>query len=272
MTLRDPRDLNRSSGSLNSINITCEVLYAIQTIEEPTLAKITQEIDRSKSTVYDHLHSLMANNLVVRYDADNPTIRDWACQTPVYHLSSRFVSMSDEFRSHHESGPVVEAELEAVAEAVGETALYAIPEYGQVVHLHQSRPAGGVDLGIGPGSRERFHSTALGKATLSAYAEEDVVGIFDRYGLPAVTGETVTDLEELLSELRSAADRGYAVEEEENVRGVRGVAAPVVTGERVLGAVGVVAPVTRLDDDRLDEAAAAVQRAANVIQISCSVE
>jgi DNA-binding IclR family transcriptional regulator len=96
----------------------------------------------------------------------------------------------------------------------------------------------------------RLHSTASGKAILAFLPDEEAEGLLSDLYLVASTGTTIVTVEALREELRRTRDRGYAVDDMENVPGLRCIAVPVFgPSERVLGAVSVSAPALRFTEE-----------------------
>ena len=83
---------------------------------------------------------------------------------------------------------------------------------------------------------------------LAALPETEVAAMFAGEALPALTKRSVTNLEDLLAELRETRERGYALNTEESEDGVASVAVPILGRKDAPAAALVVsAPVTRLD-------------------------
>ena len=79
------------------------------------------------------------------------------------------------------------------------------------------------------------------------------------------TPQTITDRDELAR----PRERGYSLDDEENLGGIRCVAAPVRDGGDVLGAVSITGPSRRFTLDRLqNEFSEVVQEIANVIELN----
>ncbi len=114
-----------------------------------------------------------------------------------------------------------------------------------------------------PGTRHPVYCTGVGKVLLAWEPEEEVRRFLASIPLLRFTPNTLTDPEALIRELRSVRARGYAVDREERERGVRCVAAPVRDSQgRVVAALSVCAPASRLPRCRLPEIARLVQAAA----------
>jgi DNA-binding IclR family transcriptional regulator len=73
--------------------------------------------------------------------------------------------------------------------------------------------------------------------------------IIDRWGMPALTNRTITDYEELLAELETVREQGYAVNDQEELEGLRAVAIAVNEPDgSVFGTLDISGPPYRLPD------------------------
>ena len=114
-----------------------------------------------------------------------------------------------------------------------------------------------------------LQSTALGKAILAHTPRERVEQILDQHGLPQITENTITDRQELLDELEAVRERGFAIDDEERISGIWCIGAPIKSDDRVLGAVSVSGPTSRMKNERLnDEVANMMRSTANVIEVN----
>jgi DNA-binding IclR family transcriptional regulator len=96
--------------------------------------------------------------------------------------------------------------------------------------------------------------TAVGKAQLAFLTPADVERLYPDPALTVLTERSIKTRDALMTELKKIIDRGYAVENEETEADVRGIAVAVKDfSKRVIGAIGVMAPASRLTDDRLEK-------------------
>ena len=86
-----------------------------------------------------------------------------------------------------------------------------------------------------------LHCTSIGKAILSAVDPSQRDALL-RPPLAARTERTITNRTVLLKEIQTIAGRGYAIDDEENERDVRCVAAPVAGSRGLYGALSISAP------------------------------
>lgn len=90
------------------------------------------------------------------------------------------------------------------------------------------------------GMQMPLHATAIGKAILSGFGDDQLSAFAARMGLAARTEHTVTDLDSLRAELAQVRAQGFAVNEEEHEANVRCLAAPVRDSRgAVIGGVGI---------------------------------
>jgi len=109
-----------------------------------------------------------------------------------------------------------------------------------------------------------------GKAILARLSLERVNEIFDRYGLPAATDQTITDRDDLFSELERIAERGYAINRAEHISGLNSLSVPITSGEDdLLGALGVIGPSHRLNNEPYErEVSDHLLEAANELELN----
>lgn len=91
-------------------------------------------------------------------------------------------------------------------------------------------------------------------------------------GLPRVTEHTITDEEELFDELETIRDRGIAFNHQEMIHGLVAVGAPIKDQDgNVPGALSVVGPTSRMDEDRFRrELPDMIMRSVNIIEVNSS--
>ncbi|WP_273837365.1 IclR family transcriptional regulator [Halococcus sp. PRR34] len=246
----------KDTNLLNSVGLACDVLDALCELGSAGVTELADEIGCSKSTAHRQLRTLHSKEYLIKNGGQ-------------YQLGLKYIDMATRVRGQIDNYDVIRKEIESLAEETGETAQFATKEHGWVVYLYKTYGKNGVQTSSNVGTREYFHSTSLGKVMM-AYMSNDRVGkIIDRHGLPVKTENTVPDRESLLEDLKKIRDRGYAIDDEENVIGLRCVAAPVIQDNRIMGAVSVSGPSRRMKGDRLNqEIPNVVTRTANIIELN----
>jgi DNA-binding IclR family transcriptional regulator len=235
---------------------TLELIAALKSLDRAGVTELAEHLDVSKSVVHNHLSTLEEHDYVVRGEGG-------------YSLGLRFLEMGGYRRNGMTLYRTGKPEVDALAEETGELVNIAVEEHGQCVYLYRSRGAQSVQLNIHAGERAPMNNTALGKSMLAFMNDERVDRILEERPLPSATQHSVTDPDELREELAETRDRGYAIDDEERLEGLRCVAAPIMQDGNVLGSISVSAPTSRLKGDRLTETIPdKVVSAANVIELN----
>lgn len=215
------------------------------------------ELDRSKGTIHSHLVTLVENDYLTKKGTD-------------YRLSLRHIELGESVKDRLGVHSVVKNELDDLAAECGELAQFATEEHGMIVYLYKARGKKAVESASSIGKREYPHCIALGKAIMSEFSRERVDEIIEQNGFPASTQQTITNRADLLDELESIRERGYAIDNEEKIEGLKCIAAPVTSSDgEVLGAVSVSGPSGRMMGERFTETIPQkVTRSANIIKIN----
>ena len=104
------------------------------------------------------------------------------------------------------------------------------------------------------GREEKIYCTSTGKVILAFLPDETQERIINSIELLPLTDKTITSKDVLREQLKEIKVDGYALDNEENVVGVRGLAAPVwdYNGE-VNCCVGISVPAMRLEENKFPE-------------------
>ncbi len=104
------------------------------------------------------------------------------------------------------------------------------------------------------GLRRSLATGSLGKAILSTYPPAMLGAYLSRHGLGAFTSRSITDPKAYVAELERVREQGFALDQEELIRGVCGVAAPIADGDGpAVGGIAIAFPATRFDPEKVRE-------------------
>jgi DNA-binding IclR family transcriptional regulator len=204
-----------------------------------SLTEIAETVEIGKSTAHNHLHTLTEENFLVREGRQ-------------YHVGLGFLQLGEYARNRRESYRPTKLQVYRLAESTNEEANFAIAENGFMFSIEyvmgdpnpMNPEAGSRFLEIG--SKFHMHNSAPGKAVLSELPAEDVERVLELRGLPATTERTSTERNELIDELETIREQGYATNDEELQRGFRSIGAPVHCPDgTVLGSLSIGGPAYR---------------------------
>ena len=245
-------------GEVKSLETTFRIIEGIEALDGAGVTEIAKTVGVAKSTVYDHLSTLEANNFLVR-EPDG-----------TYRVGLRFLDHGGRARSRLDLYQTAPPEVRKLASETGELVNLVVEENGLGVYIDYAKGEDAVSLDTYLGKREHLHSTAFGKAMLAHMSPSQVDAVIERYGLPAETERTISSREALEDRLDTVSKNGFAVDNEERLERLCCVAAPIKSDDgTIVGAVSISGPTGRLDEDRLrNELADAVMRTANIIEIN----
>ena len=232
----------RPEDGIRSVGRTFDIIETIQTLGGARISEIADELDVAKSTVHRHLGTLLRREYVTR-EGDE------------FQLSLKFLDLGEYSRACHDEYLFAEPKVDELAAQTEERVQFLVEEHGYGVYVFRSLGSHAVRTDPGLGKRVPLHTTAAGKAILANYPEAKVREIVERRGLDAVTDHTITRFADLQEELESIRERGFAVNNEENVKGLRAVGVPIrkQPGNHVIGALSVSGPSHRMKAEWFSE-------------------
>jgi IclR family KDG regulon transcriptional repressor len=178
-------------------------------------------------------------------------------KTRNYSLGLKLVELGNLLLNQLDLRKEAEPSLRDLAERTKETVHMVFLDRGEIVYIDKvelDHNPSGLRMASRVGLRNPAHSSAVGKVLLSHLPEEELNLLIKEKGLPKRTENTITDLIQLKDHLKAVRTQGYAVDDEENERGIRCVAAPVYneTG-RAVAAISISGPAFRITKKVIQE-------------------
>ena len=115
------------------------------------------------------------------------------------------------------------------------------------------------------GSTIPMFAGAVGKVFLASMDEDQAAKIVRSKGLPRFTENSIVDAKLYLKELMIVREKGYAVDDEEYILGVRAVASPLMGLGQLRSAIWAVGFKASLDEKKMNTLAAETYKAAQNI-------
>ena len=106
---------------------------------------------------------------------------------------------------------------------------------------------------------------AVGKVFLASMEPEEARKIIRKKGLTRFTSNTIIDPELYFQELREVREKGYALDDEEYILGVRAVASPIMGPGQLMSAIWVVGFKASLDEEKMKALVQETKQAAEAI-------
>ncbi len=221
------------------------VLKALDILElldsEPGLGvtEISGRLEMEKSTAFRLLNSLMLRGYVRK----DPESHRYSNGFRLFEMGNNVVR---NMGLKEQAFPF----LQELSRRTGEAVNLAIRDGKDVVYLDKIESQATIKVDLHVGKRMPMYCTGLGKALLAFMDPEEVKGLYPDETFERFTQNTHRNLSSLMKELKRIRKQGFAWDNEEYVRDILCIAAPVFgTGGDVVAALSVALPKFRYDSD-----------------------
>ncbi|MCP4425548.1 MAG: IclR family transcriptional regulator [Chloroflexi bacterium] len=207
-----------------------------------SLTEIKNAAGLNKTTVFRIVSTLESAGYLER----DPQTKRYRPGLKVLQLGFTAIS-SLEFRQ------IARPYLIRLSQEVGRTVSLSVLDGMEVVYIDRVRVRQVFGVVLGLGSRIPSHCASLGKAMLAHLPPDNLANRLDTADLRAYTPHTLTDRVALEADLRQVRERGYAINDEEWVLGLRSTAAPILDNNGVtVGAINVSVSVSEVSRKELE--------------------
>ena len=255
-------ELSSEGGTL--VNSVIKALHILEGFtlsqQELTLSQISRQQGLPKSTALNLIRTLEASGYLLH-----------TSNSQTYRLGYKVMELSYHLRS---SMPIIQVAtpfLEELQIKTEENIYLTSHLDGQVFYLKGLHPSIRIGNYSVAGKRLPMHCTGCGKAMLAYLPEEELEAVIQRWGLPAITKNTITSRQRLDKDLELTRSRGYALDREEETLGVRCIAMPILDGSGYpAGAISISGTTISIRDELLNDYAKMLSRVCNVLASNAS--
>ncbi|HZP96388.1 MAG TPA: IclR family transcriptional regulator [Candidatus Limnocylindria bacterium] len=205
-----------------------------------SLGRVAQRAGLSKPTVHRLLASLAHRQMVIQNAA-----------TGDYMLGPGSLGIADAvMRGVAGLGVFLGPVLDHLGDVTGETVAVYVRAGLERICIGQVPSTQPVRYTAHVGAAYPLHAGSMGKLLLAYGGDAELRELLDRLPLQALTKATITDRARLEDELAQIRRRGYATSRGERAAGVASMSAPIFAADgRILAAIGIIGPDTRLTDE-----------------------
>lgn len=248
---------DRSPRRVQSVDTALQIVELLEARDGAGVTEIANGLGLAKGTVHTQLSTLREHGFVAKSGDD-------------YQLGLRFLELGENAKDRLSIPDVAKTELDKLAEETDTRTQLIVEENGMAIVVYLSRGPNAILPPTDVGYREYLHCIASGKALMAHLPTERVESIIARHGLVERTDATITDREALFDALAEVRDRGFALNDEEKLRGLRAVGAPIIGQDgRPIGAISVSDTTRNMSDRRFrEEFPDRLMSAANVIEVN----
>lgn len=180
-----------------------------------------------------------------------------------YFVGPRLHSIAQAHRNSVNLNTMSEGFLRNLLEETGETVFLGVLDEASVVVINRLDSPQPLRMAAELGTREPANRTALGKVMLAHLPDEDLarkLALLNFENAPPTAAQNVDEFQERLEETRN---RGWALDDEEHIAGVRCVACGIRNADgQMISAISVSGPASRLTDERIGAIVPVIRAAA----------
>ena len=227
-----------NSRSIKTVHTITGILETIRELDGAKPDEIAERQNLARSTVYDYLATLRKERFVIKEDGK-------------YHLGLRFLEYGTDAKHRYDDViRIIQPTLDHLANTTDGLASLYTEEHGQAICLDYSEGDRAVITVEELGRSIPLHTISTGKVFLAYKSEDAVDNYIDEQGLASLTEETITNRTELKKELEDVRDRGFAVNNEETIRGLYAVACPIEYDREVIASLALSGPSEWLSEKK----------------------
>ena len=205
------------------------------------VTELAEHVGMQKGSVHHHLSTMQEYGYVVKEGGK-------------YRLGAEFLSIGMDIRNQYPIYSAAKNEIRKLAEKTGETAWCAIEENGRGIFIYGYSEGSTINVDSVLGTWFPLHCNSAGKAILSCFSHQRIDSIIDRHGLTALTENTITTREELFKTLETIRDQRYALNMEEDIKGIHAIGIPIIGEDSTpAGAISVGGTANRLTREYCEE-------------------
>lgn len=182
------------------------------------LSELATELGYSKSTTHGLVHALIHEGALVQIAGGKKlllgsTLVELAFQSWNYLIINR------------EAQPI----LDALREKIGESVFLGVlnRSNARAIIMATSEATKPLKISSPPGTSISLFAGAVGKVFLAGMEDSQALNLIREKGLPQFTANSIVREDQLMFELAEVRNRGWALDDEEYIPGVRAVAASI---------------------------------------------
>ncbi len=212
-----------------------DVLDRVADFARPVrFSELLSDSPMPKATLYRFVQTLTQQGML-QFDTERQT----------YAPGMRLVRLAHAAWRQSSLAPIARPYVDQLAEKARETIHLAQMDNGQVLYVDKRNATEPVEMFSQAGKVGPGYCTGVGKAIMAFLDSETQASAIDRQAFFAHTDKTLTSAGALTKELEAIREEGVAYDREEHEPGIICIAAPILTANRVLGAISVTTTTTR---------------------------
>ncbi len=238
-----------------SVKKAFAIINAVSAVKDGLgVSELAKKLKMAKSTVHGMTSALEELGAVMR----NPVTKKYKLGFALLEIGRSAYSQVD---LKSAARPVTEELMQKTQTSV----FLGIQNWDHVTILDIVEARQDLNITAPSGSTIPLLAGAVGKVFLASMDENQAVKLIKSTGLPRFTDNSILDLDLYCQELQHVREKGYAIDDEEYIMGVRAAASPLMELGQLRSAIWSVGFKASLDDEKLTFLAAETRKAAKAV-------
>ena len=234
------KEENNNKSLHNPTFRVIKILEALdKSLEGLTLSELSEKTNTPKSTISPIIHTLLRKDYIT---LDRSTSK--------YQIGMKSFLLGLSHRSSN-SIDIIKKEMEDIVDACNEVCQLGILVDFDVFYLAKVDSEQPINLVSSVGKKLPAYATALGKALLSGYSDEEIKNYYlDK--MKPITDKTIIDINMLLEQIDQIRKGDLSYEFEEVNKDTGCLAIPLKKKDKVIASVSVSFPLYRASKEKLE--------------------
>jgi IclR family transcriptional regulator, KDG regulon repressor len=247
--------MKKITYSAPSVKKAFKILYAISDASNSLgISDLSKKLKIGKSTVHGITSALEEIGVLIR----DPIHKK-------YNIGYTLLELRKKAYGKMELRDLARIPMEKLMEKIGETVFLGILNGDHVTILEMVESHNEMKITSPPGTRLPIVAGATGKVFLAQFEEKKIKEIIQKMGLVRFTSKSIVDQKKFFKEIEETKNKGYAMDDEEYMLGVKAIAAPIQTSSPPLAAIWVVGFTSSLDDQKIEKVISEIRKTAQEI-------
>ncbi len=238
-----------------SVKKAFAILNAVSAVKDGLgVSELAKQLKMAKSTVHGMTSALEELGAVMR----NPVTKKYKLGFTLLEIGRSAYSQVDLKAA---ARPITEELMEKTRTSV----FLGIQNWDHVTILDIVEARQDLNITAPVGSTIPLLAGAVGKVFLASMDENQAFKHIKSKGLPQFTDNSIVDLDRYRKELKRVREKGYAIDDEEYIPGVRAAASPLMELGQLRSAIWAVGFKASLDDKKLKNLAIQTHKTAGAV-------
>lgn len=201
--------------------------------QQVTATEISHELKINKTTVHRLLYTLEHAGYIEQLP-----------QTHTYRIGIKLVGICSARVNDIEIITEAKPHLLKLVHEINQPVHLGVYQAGNAVYIDKIDVINTVRIYSAIGKTIPVHCSAIGKALLLDWSDEEIIETLNRVGMPSFTNETITEPEIIVKQIHTARKCGYTVDNGEHENNVCCIASPIYDyRNKIVAAISTAAPV-----------------------------